>query len=228
MAAGASCQISVTFTPTGMGGRKAAISVSDNATGSPQIVALNGTGPDFSVSAGSTSSVTVTPGQPASYMISLAPSAGFNQMVALSCTGAPALTTCAVSPTSVTLSGAAVTVSVTVTTTAASSALTLPQAMDDGPWRINTPVLLVLLGMVLAGLFRWRREPGFRWAPLFALGVLLWAGLTITSCGGGSPGSGGGGNPGTQAGTYTILVSGTFTSGSSTLTHSTSLTLVVK
>jgi hypothetical protein len=100
--------------------------------------------------------------------------------------------------------------------------------MDDGPGRMNTPIVLVLLGMVmLAGLFGWRRELGFRRAPLFAVGVVLWAALTITSCGGGSSG-GGGGNPGTLAGTYTISVSGTFTSGSTTLTHSTGLTLVVK
>ncbi len=226
--AGASCQINVTFAPTGMGGRTAVISVSDNATGSPQVVALNGTGPDFSITAGSTSSVTVTPGQTASYMISLAPSAGFNQLVALSCSGAPAQSTCTVSPTSVTLNGTAATVSVTVTTTAASSALRLPRAMDDGPGRMNTPILLVLLGMVmLAGLFGWRREPGFRRALLFAVGVVLWAALTITSCGGGSSGSGGG-NPGTLAGTYTISVSGTFASGSTKLTRSASLTLVVK
>jgi len=228
LAAGMSCQIIVTFTPTGMGGRTAVISVSDNATGSPQMVALNGMGPDFSITAGSTSSATVTPGQTASYMISLAPSAGFNQLVALSCGGAPAQSTCTVSPTSVMLNGTATTVNVTVTTTAASSALRLPQAMDDGPGRMNTRILLVLLGMaVLAGLLGWRREPGFRWAPLFAAGVVLWAALTITSCGGGSSG-GGGGNPGTLAGTYTISVSGTFTSGSTTLTHSTGLTLVVK
>jgi FG-GAP-like repeat/Cep192 domain 4/Abnormal spindle-like microcephaly-assoc'd, ASPM-SPD-2-Hydin/HYDIN/CFA65/VesB-like, Ig-like domain len=42
--AGISCTISVTFTPTAAGERSGAISITDNATGSPQTVALSGTG----------------------------------------------------------------------------------------------------------------------------------------------------------------------------------------
>ncbi len=44
LAAGASCTISVTFTPVANGVLNGTISVADNATGSPQIVALTGTG----------------------------------------------------------------------------------------------------------------------------------------------------------------------------------------
>jgi hypothetical protein len=44
LAAGASCAISVTFTPTATGARSASLSVTDNASGSPQSVALSGTG----------------------------------------------------------------------------------------------------------------------------------------------------------------------------------------
>ncbi len=44
LAAGASCTISVTFTPTTTGTRTASLSVTDNATGSPQLVALSGVG----------------------------------------------------------------------------------------------------------------------------------------------------------------------------------------
>ena len=43
-AAGASCIISVAFKPTASGARSAALSVTDNAAGSPQHVALGGTG----------------------------------------------------------------------------------------------------------------------------------------------------------------------------------------
>ena len=42
LAAGASCSISVTFKPTAYGLRTAALSISDNAAGSPQTVALTG------------------------------------------------------------------------------------------------------------------------------------------------------------------------------------------
>ena len=44
LAAGASCTFSVTFKPTASGTRSAALSVSDNAAGSPQQVPLSGTG----------------------------------------------------------------------------------------------------------------------------------------------------------------------------------------
>jgi hypothetical protein len=44
VAAGASCSISVTFTPAASGTRTANISVADSAAGSPQTVALTGTG----------------------------------------------------------------------------------------------------------------------------------------------------------------------------------------
>ncbi len=44
VAAGASCTINVTFTPTQGGGLTGAISVTDNAPGSPQTVSLTGTG----------------------------------------------------------------------------------------------------------------------------------------------------------------------------------------
>jgi len=39
-----SCMIVATFTPTSKGGKNAAISVADNALGSPQQVSLSGTG----------------------------------------------------------------------------------------------------------------------------------------------------------------------------------------
>lgn len=44
LASGATCTINVTFTPTTSGTRTAALSVADNASGSPQTVPLNGTG----------------------------------------------------------------------------------------------------------------------------------------------------------------------------------------
>jgi len=44
VAAGANCPIKVTFTPTATGTRNASLQVSDNASGSPQIINLSGTG----------------------------------------------------------------------------------------------------------------------------------------------------------------------------------------
>src|SRR4029077_14495146 len=44
LAAGASCTISVTFTPTASGTRSGTLSVTDNAPGTPQTASLSGTG----------------------------------------------------------------------------------------------------------------------------------------------------------------------------------------
>jgi len=44
LAGGASCTISVTFTPTATGARSATLNVNDDAAGSPQTVSLSGTG----------------------------------------------------------------------------------------------------------------------------------------------------------------------------------------
>src|SRR5207245_1491643 len=44
VAGGANCTISVTFTPTAAGSRVGAVTITDNATGSPQSVSLSGTG----------------------------------------------------------------------------------------------------------------------------------------------------------------------------------------
>jgi len=44
VAAGTSCTLNVTFKPAAKGTRSASLSVTDNATGSPQTVSLMGTG----------------------------------------------------------------------------------------------------------------------------------------------------------------------------------------
>ena len=56
VAAGGSCSISVTFTPTAAGSRGASVTITDNAAGSPHTVTLSGTGagvPIVSLSSGS-------------------------------------------------------------------------------------------------------------------------------------------------------------------------------
>jgi len=57
VAAGANCTISMTFKPTATGSRSASVSITDNASGSPQAVSLSGTGTAPIVSFGGTSSL---------------------------------------------------------------------------------------------------------------------------------------------------------------------------
>jgi hypothetical protein len=195
-------------------------------------IALTIAAADFSLTPGSTATVTVTPGQTATYTLSLAASSGFSPMVTLTCSGAPAGAACSISQATVSLSGTtAATATVTVTTKAASLVL-LPSAIERLR-RIKLMLLFVygLALLAIGSLYRSRTEQRVGWAPLLALTLLLCVGLVLTSCGGGSSGVGGGGGggaTGTAAGTYTITVSASATAGSTTLTHSTKLTLVVQ
>jgi hypothetical protein len=94
LAAGGSCQISVTFEPTATGNRAGSITIADNAVGSPQTVALSGTGltaPDFSLGAasGSSTSQTISAGQSAKFSLIVTPSGSFTGTVNLSCSLSP-------------------------------------------------------------------------------------------------------------------------------------------
>jgi len=223
VAPGASCAIAVFFDPTTSGTRGGTLTVTDNAANSPQGVALSGTGQDFSLAPGSQSSASVSPGQSASYKVSVAPGGGFDQTVTLSCSGAPSQSTCSVSPSSVKLSGSATTATVTVTTAGGSAGLTQPGGNLFRSWSALSGTLVLAMLASFAG---WRRERRPRLLYGLAFLCLLSVGVTVSACGGGGGGSGGGG--GTQAGTYNLTVAGTFTSGSTNLTHKTILTLVVQ
>src|SRR5207245_1515582 len=97
VAPGASCTFSVTFTPAGGGQEGATLSIHGNAAGSPQTVALPGTGEDFALSTSATS-VAISAGQTASFGLDVMPQGGFNLTLSLSCTGAPSEAVCSVSP----------------------------------------------------------------------------------------------------------------------------------
>jgi hypothetical protein len=229
LAAGSSCAIGVFFDPTVGGARTGTLTITDNAAGSPQTVTLTGSGEDFSVNPGSAATATVGAGQTANYPIAVAPAGGFAQSVTLSCSGGPAGSTCAVSPSTIALSGAAAqTAMVTVTTATHGWVLPFESGWPQDTRYRQTPMILILAGMflmVIASLFG-RREQNLAWVRVAAFAALVTLELTLTSCGGGSASSGGGTNP--QAGTYTINVTGNFTTGSTTLTHAAKLTLVVQ
>ena len=66
VSAGASCAVSVTFTPTAKGSRQGNLTFNDNAPGSPQIVALVGTGTAIKLTPSSLNLGTVTVGNSSS------------------------------------------------------------------------------------------------------------------------------------------------------------------
>jgi hypothetical protein len=230
VAPGSNCTIGVFFSPTAGGTRTGTLKITDNAGNSPQTLTLTGSGLDFSMTPGAASTATVSAGQTANYSIAIAPAGGFAQSVALSCSGGPAGSTCAVSPTTIALSGAAAqTAMVTVTTAAHGWLLPYRGGWPRETRYRQTPTILTMAGMfllVVAASQFLPRERNLAWIRVAGFAALVTLGLTLTSCGGGSSSSGGGANP--QAGTYTIKVTGNFTTGSTTLTHAAKLTLVVQ
>jgi hypothetical protein len=221
--AGANCSIIVTFTPTTTGALTAAISVADNAAGSPQMVQLQGTGATFLAPAVSPTSLTLTAGQTgmiAATVTSVAPFAG---TVTVSCTGAPAAATCIPSPMMLTLTpGSSATSMVAVTTTA--RGLLPPAGSPQAPVGPLTAVPVLAMA-VLAGMFIAMRRTGRMDATmgrcLAGIGlasVLLWVGL-LAACGGSSGSS----TTGTPAGNYTLTI--TAASGSTTMSTTVPLTV---
>jgi hypothetical protein len=236
VAANANCTLSVIFKPTAAGTRTGAVAIADDAVGSPQTVALTGTGEDFTftVPPGSSTSATVSPGGTATYTLSVVAVAGFNQNMTFTCTGAPSEAACTVSPSSLTLSSSSTNVTVRVTTTAPSVGAPQPNPLppigpfQSWPWLLWT-VALAALGSLARATRGWvqpgvgRCRAGF--VTFAALMLVMGA---MAACGGG------GGDPpprsssGTPPGTYTLTVTGTCTSGSTNLSNSVNLTLQVQ
>ncbi len=226
LAATASCTINVTFAPTDVGTATASVSISDRVAGSPQTVSLTGTGAPFSLTTTCTS-LTVVPGQTAIYTVDLVAAGESTPSVSLSCSGAPALATCTVSPTSMTLNGSAsVQAQVTATTTQATGSLRSPFAHSSenrlaGLVGFGGTTGLAALMIILPG--RRRKKPARRLCGLIFLFCTLATVTTLPSCGGRAD------PPGTVAGTYSLTVTGTFQQPSGApITETVSFNLVVQ
>ena len=234
--AGGSCSITVSFVANVSGSYSGNITVTDDAPGEPQLIAVTGTGiglPDFSLAIPSGSSpATVTRGQTASYTLIVTPQGGFNQSVSFTCTGAPSKAACSVSPNPVTPGSSATNITVSVTTTAPS--VSVPRSRPLPPPPPLSPGLrgVLMLALLLAAM-AWaigrRNQPGVsRWqSTMVPLAPALLLTLALAGCGGGGGSGATTHNPGTPAGPYTLTVTGTAGSGSSALSHSVTLTLNV-
>jgi hypothetical protein len=222
------CTINVTFKPSSTNSSVGALTITDNAPGSPQIVLLTGTGfvqtSDFTIGA-VTPSASITAGGTASYSVVLTSVAGFNQPLNMSCTGLPKEVSCSFSANPVTPTAAGTVVTVGIST---AERTMLPPV---GQIRVTPPslairsmnllwatclLILLMFGAITAGTQRGRRAAA---TLVFAAGLIL---FSVACNGGGSTGA----EAGTPAGTYTINIVASSADG--TITHSTPVTLQVK
>jgi hypothetical protein len=208
----------VAFAPTVGGPRAGTLSVTDNAPNSPQTLSLTGSGVDFTLDPNGGTSLTIVNGQNAVYPLLLSSAANIPGTATFTCTGAPANSTCNITPSSVAL-GNTTTISVTVLTGVSSTAQSSrPLTKRPGMFWLATLLPLSLVGL--------RRTQRSRLASSILLGCLVVA----TGCGAGRAiplQSGSNPNPTpipiTPAGTYTIVAS----ASSGGLTRAVNLTLIV-
>jgi hypothetical protein len=189
--------------------------------------ATTSTEPDFTISAAPTS-LTLSPGQYGTIVLTVTPLNGFGDMVTLSCSGNPADSTCTFSPATLTpLNGAAVTSSLQITTLAASGAsLVWPASRTHAVYALVLPGLLALIGLGAV-----RKRSGLNVLTVLGLVALLGAStLGLGACAQRydylhHPPSA---NPGIAAGNYTVTVAAYSNNGASVTSHTLNIALTVK
>jgi len=185
--------------------------------------------PDY-VLASNPSSQTVNSGTAATYKITLATTNGYNGTVsfpASACSALPTGATCSFSPSTATVGQST---TLTITTTAPTSAVLIPADVKPNGGAAGLMASLTgfgLIGIVLVGdLRKHKRHGAIVLLSVLALALIL----SLVGCGGGSVSGGGGGGGGTPAGTYSVKldVTGTAgTNGGNTAAHPLTVTLVI-
>ncbi len=210
------CTVQAGFVPTSSGPQTGTLRFVDSASGSPQVVALGGSGTDF-VTSPVVNQATVRPGGIATYQLNVSPAGGaYSSAVTFACSGAPAFSTCTVSPGSIIPGGNSSTVSVSVTTSGLSAQMRGVPAKRGGLLAYWLSSSLAVFGVLMLS----AKNPGKSRRHVAAAVIFML--LLLVGCGGT------GRSPvvsnTTPPGTYNLSVVAT----SGTLQHVTKLTLIVQ
>ncbi len=219
LAPGADCTLALTYTPAQAAAGSGSVTIASsagNATVSLAGSTSTASGGSFTLTADRTST-SVQAGQSAAFTLALTPGT-FTGTVSLTCTGAPAASSCSVVPPQLSLAagGAAASALVTVTTSAGNAGFMAPPLPLHGPsaWQW---MLIAAAGLLLFLMMRLRAPRRRRWL----LGAIAAMALAAAACGGHATPRLLGGTP---PGTYPLTVTAT----SGTVTHTVQISLTVE
>jgi hypothetical protein len=180
--------------------------------------------PDFSIAGSTPMPAVVSPGQSATSTVTATSVAGFNAPISLTCSVQPSSVSgpsCSFTSAGVTPPpGGPITTTLMITTLAPTGALASLSGYSGLLYVAWLPFLGATLVRVNSRSQRIKRRKSL---DLVTCGVLLTGMIFQAACGGGT-GRNGGGSGGTPKGNYTIAIMGT----SGSLSHSTTVTLVVQ
>jgi hypothetical protein len=174
----------------------------------------------------SPTSRSVYTGEPASYIVTVTPGTGFTLNVALACSGIPANTTCALTPSTVTGGSGTATLLIKTTAPGKTTTASLFPERDSASGHRSLPLVLARSLAIVGGIVllliphRLRHRGGWFAAVLFCAGIAF---CTLSGCGGSSTATGG-----TPVGSYTITVSGSALDGTIPISGTATTTLTVK
>jgi 6-phosphogluconolactonase (cycloisomerase 2 family) len=132
---GATCSVSLTFTPLAVGPRSATLVISSDAPNSPQTVSVGGLGnsisqpisaPELTVNGGTPQSIKA--GDSATWNLTLIPN--FTGNLTFTCAGYPSAASCSTPQTMKVTAGTSVPAQIKIATTGSASAQTLPQTSN--------------------------------------------------------------------------------------------------
>ena len=197
---------------------------SNQASVLPEPSTTSGNNQDFNLAPNSQTTITVTPGQTALFILSVSPINGFNKTVSFSCSGVPAQLTCSLAPNSLALDGHTV-AGLVVSIATPGSSLLFPNIFS-----ILLTGLLLFASLMAAVCMRSHSFKGqLRTADRLLLIFLVSAIVILGGCGSGDKGNTGALTVGGAVrGSYALNVSGTSPSDSITLTHTVELNLVIQ
>lgn len=203
------CIINVTFTPSTAGSSVGALTLTDDAAGSPQVVLLTGTGfgaqSDFQMSI-QPPSATVSAGKSAQFDLTMTSVGGFSQPVTLTCGNLPKAVTCqgSANPVTPTSNGTPVTIQINTGLRTMVPGSKPVRFEPPAGMRLTNLIVALLLMAFAATAFALRRKP--RLAARTVLVLAMTGALLSMACAGGDPP---GQVPGTPAGTYQVAITGT-------------------